>query len=269
MSLKQHIISWCTAAADTALRLYPLRLHARLLRTWYGRLPANHPFDIKVDDICYRLSFGNYPMDDAIVERIQGRREPETMAIYAALVRPGNRVVEIGACYGEFTILLSNYVGQDGKVLAIEGTPNSFEILKHNLAANKVCNVEAINVFVANTTPDVAFAKDAVSPYAAIEAMRSGAVAGDERVPTVRLSELLGDMGFIPDIILMDIEGFEIDVFEDLDCGFLDTCHPVIVFETHLSFYQDNRDIEFIRNVPRRRGWSWRIKAGNMICFPP
>jgi FkbM family methyltransferase len=66
------------------------------------------------------------------------------------LFRPtkGDIVVDIGAYLGRYTLTSSNLVGESGRVIAIEGDPSHYEILKKNLKLNKVSNVTAISCMV-------------------------------------------------------------------------------------------------------------------------
>ena len=66
------------------------------------------------------------------------------------LFRPtkGDIVVDVGACLGRYTLTSSNLVGESGKVVAIEGDPSHYEMLKKNIKLNKVSNVTAINCMV-------------------------------------------------------------------------------------------------------------------------
>ncbi len=66
------------------------------------------------------------------------------------LFRPakGDIVVDVGACLGRYTLTSSNLVGENGRVIAIEGDPSHYEMLNKNLKLNKVSNVTAINCMV-------------------------------------------------------------------------------------------------------------------------
>jgi FkbM family methyltransferase len=66
------------------------------------------------------------------------------------LFRPtkGDVVVDLGAYLGRYTLTSSNLVGENGKVIAIEGDPSHYDILKKNLKLNKVSNVTAISCMV-------------------------------------------------------------------------------------------------------------------------
>ena len=66
------------------------------------------------------------------------------------LFRPtkGDTVVDVGAYLGRYTLTSSNLVGENGKVIAIEGDPSHYEMLNKNLKLNKVSNVTAISCMV-------------------------------------------------------------------------------------------------------------------------
>jgi len=67
-----------------------------------------------------------------------------------ALFRPkkGDIVVDVGAHIGKYTLIASKMVGPQGKVIAIEAHPDNYDILKKNIALNKLTNVVALNFAV-------------------------------------------------------------------------------------------------------------------------
>src|SRR5205823_9634513 len=82
---------------------------------------------------------------EAVAQRRFGAFEPETFRTLDDIVQPGATVVEIGACYGEFTIHLSRLVTSSGRVYSFEMFPSYFEIAQRNVALNKLTNVELMN----------------------------------------------------------------------------------------------------------------------------
>ena len=60
----------------------------------------------------------------------------------------GDTVVDVGAYSGRYTLTSSNLVGENGRVVAIEGDPSHYEMLNKNLKLNKVTNVTAISCMV-------------------------------------------------------------------------------------------------------------------------
>ena len=69
------------------------------------------------------------------------------------LFRPkrGDIVVDVGAHVGKYTIIASKMVGSQGKVIAIEAHPVNYNILKQNIAINRLNNVIALNYAVHST----------------------------------------------------------------------------------------------------------------------
>ena len=65
--------------------------------------------------------------------------------------REGDTVIDIGAHIGRYTITSSKQVGSTGKVVAIEADPDNFQLLKRNIALNKLTNVLPLNYAVFST----------------------------------------------------------------------------------------------------------------------
>lgn len=62
----------------------------------------------------------------------------------------GDTFVDLGANIGYFTLLASRLVGGHGRVVAIEASPSIFSQLQSNLTLNRVRNVRAVNVAIAD-----------------------------------------------------------------------------------------------------------------------
>jgi FkbM family methyltransferase len=60
----------------------------------------------------------------------------------------GDIIVDIGAAFGIYTIIASKRVGENGKVIAIEAHPDSFDMLNRNIKLNKLTNVTCLNYAV-------------------------------------------------------------------------------------------------------------------------
>ena len=62
------------------------------------KLKKNYIHSIKVDDLKFKLTFLNYELNNAIVQRIEGKREPSTVSAIRSLIKKGNKVLELGSC---------------------------------------------------------------------------------------------------------------------------------------------------------------------------
>lgn len=237
----------------------------------YARFGPNHIFDIKVDDLSFRMTFLDHKIGHGIVERLMARREPTTVAIIRSLVRPGSKVLELGGCYGYFTYIMAACAGDEGKIVSIEGTPNNFKVLRRNIELNNLKTVFAYNLFVTDKADRVSFGVNDEDPYGAIDRLLNG---GDDRdassvsVPTIRLSSFLEKIGFDPDYVFMDIEGFEVDVFKDFSARYFSRNRPAIVFELHESLYKGQQNLDFIKDILLKNHYYYRKDGTNLLCFP-
>jgi FkbM family methyltransferase len=99
----------------------------------------------------YFGSVMNVRLDDILGRYVYhfGVWEPHISAYVESLLRPGDYVCDVGANVGYFSLLAARRVGSAGRVVAIEASPKTFEVLEHNLALNNVENVRCVNAAVA------------------------------------------------------------------------------------------------------------------------
>ena len=64
-------------------------------------------------------------------------------------IEPGSVVLDVGAYVGTHTLAFAHFVGEDGRVIAFEPMPESFDVLKGNVSANQLSNVRLEKVAVA------------------------------------------------------------------------------------------------------------------------
>jgi FkbM family methyltransferase len=75
--------------------------------------------------------------------------EPDAKVI-RAMIRPGDRVIDIGSNAGWYTYVLSQRVGPSGRVTSIEPIPPTFEILCHCVSKLDLRNVDTLNCAISN-----------------------------------------------------------------------------------------------------------------------
>lgn len=231
----------------------------------------NKVYDITVDDVTMKLDFGSLPITKPIWQRIEGVREPETTAIIRALLRPGDRVLELGSCYGYFSLLMSASVGSTGRVLGIEGLPEYFKILTRNVKRNQPNNIELINAFVGSQQTSIDFELGAYSPYKSINLYNEGKTLDNSvrkvTVPCINLHDFLVEKNYNPTHIFMDIEGFEVEAIEQLSEEYLCINNPVVVFEHHEKFYDDGKGLDYLNSLLATCGYTTRRVYGNVIAL--
>jgi FkbM family methyltransferase len=91
----------------------------------------------------FETATGNYylPRDahgDLIANQIKAGRvfDEEIIRVARRYAKPGTAVLDVGANFGQMSILLSNIVGDQGKVYSFDADDFVFELLTKNIAAN-------------------------------------------------------------------------------------------------------------------------------------
>jgi len=218
---------------------------------------------------------------ETVAQRRFGTFEPWTFDTLDRIVRPGFVVIELGACYGAFTIHLSRLVGPTGRVYGFEPFPKYFEIAERNVALNALTNVRLLNQAVAPPSmTSVDFNAESISPYSGVQQMTgfdySGASEGiksrndhsRETVRCVSLLEFLQNEQCAMDFLFMDIEGCEIEVLKNIRsllCG--EAKRPVVFFELHPDFYRSG-DEAWLYKFFEECGYSTERITSHLLCTP-
>jgi len=98
----------------------------RLTNSWTGgrgtfSLPRGDIVTIDLGDRIQRLMWG-------------GVYEPHVKRCLAALLRPGDTFVDVGAHIGYFSMIAASLVGSNGRVYSFEGNSSLFPTLRSNAA---------------------------------------------------------------------------------------------------------------------------------------
>jgi FkbM family methyltransferase len=151
------------------------------------------------DDLRKALETGSYEWN----ERIALTRH----------VGPEDRVLDIGAGAGFLSSLAAQVVGADN-VVSVEASPVMLDVLRANLDENGARGSRLIHAAV---VPD-SYSDETVS-FAVRDAFWASALASTApqapnkvEVPALRLTDLLAEVQ--PSIVLMDVEGAEVELCE-------------------------------------------------------
>ena len=165
--------------------------------------------------------------------------EYSTLSRFVSLLKPGDRVLDIGANVGLYSLLGSQIVGSSGRIFAFEPNPKTCGVLRQNLELNGCANVDCAQVALSNKSgtvslaiPDEVQAKYAygdsyLSMYP--EESKNGEVGG---VPCMKLDVFLKENGIdYVDVIKIDVEGAEMLCFEGAKLLLSSSVKPVIIME--------------------------------------
>ncbi len=123
-------------------------------------------------------------------------------------------VFDVGAHIGLTTLPLANVVDSAGHVFAFEPSKRNRQFLSRHLQANNIQNVSVVEKLVGNKTDVRAtfFEDEDVSGMNSMAQIRN--VRHEQKVEMVTIDDFSIEMGVIPDLIKMDIEGAELMALE-------------------------------------------------------
>ena len=152
----------------------------------------------------------------------------EETRLLRRLVRPGARVVDVGANVGLYTLQLSRLAGEAGRVFAFEPEPTLFRAMRDNCSANAARNVTPVNLALGDHPGRVRFQRNAFN-------------SGDNRlgglgwsgegveVEVACLDDVLPEPRV--DFVKMDVQGYEFGVLRGMERVFAASPALEIFFE--------------------------------------
>lgn len=161
------------------------------------------------------LNLQNKALDRALF-LFRSREEMETEVVKDFL-KPGMKVLDLGANIGYYTLLMAKLAGDKGKVFAVEPFPENFQQLKRNIELNNLQSiVELDNIAISDETREVDFFVGQEHNLGTL--LKEGneyQIAGSIKVNAVSLADYLKDKPKI-DFLRMDIEGGEVKVLNHI-----------------------------------------------------
>jgi FkbM family methyltransferase len=146
----------------------------------------------------------------------QGMYDYNNMKFLQWLLQPGGTFFDIGANIGTYTLLASEQ--DQARVFAFEPHPATFALLSENVHLNKRRNVRLFQAALSHREHPAYMTNVPGSPTNHIvqeESLESAPCSGIT-VPCLRADQICEELGAAPDIVKVDVEGFEFDVL----CGF-------------------------------------------------
>jgi FkbM family methyltransferase len=137
--------------------------------------------------------------------------EPLERELWASLLKPGLRVVDLGANAGYYTMVSATAVGDSGHVYAIEPTPANLTLLRHNTRGLRNVSIHTCAAGSSRRRATFLVTRDTLN----------NAFAAGPYSPVVNTIEVevrpLDDVIEPPvDLIKMDIQGSEIDALRGM-----------------------------------------------------
>ena len=176
-----------------------------------NKLPFRVPLNLikNMNNKVVEISGFQFLLDekDSLGLSSQNLFEPETFSALNKIIKPGMCSIDVGANIGYFTVFMSNWSNNHGKVYAIEPNALNFDLLSKNVKLNGCNNIELFNIAVGENTGVLPLF---LSEYnGGMHRLYPSELCTNqtEEIVVRRLDEIFQDQKI--DLIKIDIEGFE------------------------------------------------------------
>jgi FkbM family methyltransferase len=142
-----------------------------------------------------------------------GVYERPEIAGLSSVIRPGDRVLELGAGLGIISALAGRAAGQSGRVLSYEANPDLISDTQAFFASNGIANVTLVNAVLVNEADPATRQFHLAGSFAesSLLGVEGRGSKGKVTVSAESLPRVLSE--FQPDVLICDIEGAEIELF--------------------------------------------------------
>ena len=180
-------------------------------------------FSIKLGDFLYKNAF---PIYNIIYPFFKRRQDKQDIALMRQHIKKGDIVLDIGANIGFYTKILSELVGETGKVYAFEPDKKNFSYLQHN--AGHLKNVTLINKAVSEKTGTITLYQSDLLNVDHKTYATEGYTSKTE-IECVAIDDFIPNHNV--DFIKIDIQGFEYFAFKGMKEIFNANDHLKIITE--------------------------------------
>ncbi|GAA0393322.1 FkbM family methyltransferase [Streptomyces luteireticuli] len=155
-----------------------------------------------------------------VIQRYQylfGTWEPNLSAFLRDRLRPGDTFIDVGAHRGAFSLLASHAVGPQGRVVAIEPSPQFHEALVAAATANHRANIRTVRSAASDTHGEITLYLEDPANLGHTTAIRPRHIHAAFQAPTAPLAELVTRSELATArVIKIDVEGAEASVVRGL-----------------------------------------------------
>ncbi len=166
--------------------------------------------------------------------------EKEVFAGMLRHVQPGDTVWDVGANVGTHAVMFGKKVGVDGTVIAFEPESSTRQTLEENIDLNRLSNIEVLPVALGSTDSTQSMFVD-TRPGSGKHSLIP--VDGYKRIEVeVRTGDSLGEtqVGGLPSVVKIDVEGFELEVLEGMEKTLSSDRCRLVMCEVHTRVLREN-----------------------------
>lgn len=198
-------------------------------RFLFGKLMPRRPYRVLTGPLKgARFILGSMSGEGAGGSVYFNKIEVEQTSAMVREIQSGDTFFDVGANVGYYTVLASRRVGPDGHVAAFEPVVRNVAFLQQHTVLNDARNVEILPLAISAET---GFSSFAAGPHDSMGKLDANG-NGEMLVATVTLDEIAERINKMPDVIKIDVEGAEMDVFRGA-VRILNEKRPKIFLSTH------------------------------------
>lgn len=163
--------------------------------------------------------------------------EPAEISFVRKMLKSNSCFIDIGANVGIYSLVASEQVGKEGKILAIEADPYTYKKLTTNIQLNSFENIEPINLGISDKNEILKLKINTAGNRGS-----SGFIAGESNGPEVNcvpLVEIINkyEIKYI-DGMKLDIEGMEYRVLKRFFNDIEKKCYPRFIIVEYNKDYE-------------------------------
>ncbi len=189
----------------------------------------------------------------------QGVWESEVTQKVMEVVKPGMKVVDVGADVGYYSILFSRLVGVGGRVFSFEPIDEARSVLEENMVLNAARNISVYDFALGCQAATMILER----PFELSRLKPGKLLKGDRDIDVqVRVFDELDGFPRI-DFVKMDVEGAEYDVLVGMR-EMIRRDHPILLIEVHAVLLPIfGQSVVSLRRFLREMGYQEEVVGEN------
>lgn len=154
--------------------------------------------------------------------------EEHVIRLFAKHIIGKKCFADVGACLGYYSIIAASKVDQ---VFAFELDDNNVTEIENNMKINQYSNITAVHKGVSNLQGEVSYHTNRKKPVYQVLDDNNKNITNIKTAKTISLDQYFKELGFYPDIIKIDVEGYECKVIDG--ASEILKSKPVLFLEVH------------------------------------
>lgn len=215
-----------------ALRFLPHKLTGK---NRFARWLINHCLpdgqaDVFANGLTFRVPSTREPVAVELIAH--GTYEPHLCAFLERKLKPESVFFDVGANVGVMSLCAAHLWCPNGRVVGFEASQKIFGYLEHNSRTNPHPGLHVLNRAVTSHTGQHLIFYDAPDEKFGMGSLVNRFNNTGVQVPTISLDEAALSLGIKRvDVIKVDVEGFELGVFQGAQKLLAQSPAPMIIFE--------------------------------------